>query len=193
MPHRRLYSPGPEGIAKAKRLWIEPLDREEFIVGQAEKILLTLRSHVAQNIYNILRRKIVDDEFHDGDLNCHTTAAIALGEARKISWGSAKPRGKKIDVQEALATVPLPCGMQIHSHSHWEYILHSAILLGPAVDAPPLVFHKNGDDPMELCTLERVLSAYEPHKEDLTFYGDSHVLPGRWRKFLQWLSSFKIF
>lgn len=186
MSHERLYSPGPENIEKTQRLWIEPVDRQEFAIGREGKILLTLRSQVAENIYNLLRRKIVDDAFHDAELNCHATAAIALGESTEIRWGYTKKRGKKTNVQEALTTAAFPCGMQIHNYRGTADILHSAVLLGSSVDMTPLAFHKNGTHPMELCTLADVLSAYHHNNDNLTFYEASNERPGKFRKFLQW-------
>ncbi len=184
MSRERLYSPGPTGIRETQRFWIEPGEDQELLIGQGERTLLALRHSIADNIYCLLHQNIIGKAFHDEEFNCHATAAIALGESTEICWGDTKPRGEKMNVQEALATVSLPCGMQIYGYQ-WEGILHSAVLLGPSVDATPLAFHKNGAYPMELCPLENILSYYRYSRDNLTFYEVPHRRPGKLRRFLQ--------
>ena len=168
----RLYSPGPDDVWKRDRLWIEPQNRQEFTIGKGKSVLLTLRSHVARNIYNLLHRKIVDDAFHNKDMNCHAAAAIALGERRKITWSLAHYRGEPMLIEEAIAELPLPCGMQIHNSSKFREILHSAVLLGPTIGGPAIAFHKDGTKPMEICSINAVIAAYDAwsRHRPLTFY-----------------------
>lgn len=171
MSYERLYSPGPTDIRKSRRFWIEPGEDQELLIGKGKRILLALRHTIADNIYCLLRKKIVEKAFHDRDLNCHATAAIALDEGATIEWGTTHYRGEHMSIDDALASLPLPCGMQIHASGEFSCVLHSSVLLGPA-DGPALAFHKNGILPMELCPMQNIITDYRKHYGDvlLTFY-----------------------
>lgn len=170
---RRLHSPGQIGLRKSQRFWMEPLGRQEFAIGKGTDVLLSLRCAVAANIYNLLHRNIVRKTVRDEDFNCHTAAAIALGENKKIAWGSAQYRGQPMYIEEALEELPLPCGMQIHDSDECREVVHSAVLLGTAIDGSPLAFHKNGSLPIEFCDVHEIVACYRTFHHyygPLTFY-----------------------
>lgn len=173
LSRRRLHSPGPTDLRESQRFWMEPQGRQEFVIGKERNVLLSLRCAVAANIYNLLHRNIVRQTVRDEDFNCHTAVAIALGESKKITWGSAQYRGEPMYVEEALEELPLPCGMQIHDSDECREVVHSAVLLGTAVDNTPLAFHKNGSLPMEFCNVHDIITMYRTYHHyygPLTFY-----------------------
>lgn len=173
MSRRRLHSPGPLGLRESKRFWMEPTGRQEFAIGKGRDILLSLRCAIAANIYNLLHRNIVKKTVRDGDFNCYTAAAIALGESKKITWGSAQYRGQPMYIEEALEELSLPCGMQIHDSDECHSVVHSAVLLGTATNGVPLAFHKDGSLPMEFRNVHDIITMYRTYHHfygPLTFY-----------------------
>lgn len=172
MSRKRLHSPGPAKLRKSKRFWIEPRGQEEFAIGKGRSVLLSLRHAVAANIYKLLYLRIVEKACWDENFNCHAATAIALGESTEIAWGGADYRGDPMDVEEALAELPLPCGMQIHDSEEFRVVLHSAVLLGKSSRVAALAFHKNGHLPMELCPVSDIIATYRKHHftGTLTFY-----------------------
>lgn len=174
MVRGRLYPPTVlENLSNGQDFWMEPRGRQEFAIGKGKDALLSLRCAIAANIYNLLHRSIVKKTLRNEDFNCHATAAIALGERKKITWGSARYRGEPMYVEEALEELPLPCGMQIHDSHECREVVHSAVLLGTAVDGTPLAFHKDSSLPMEFCDVHEIIAWYRTFHHfygPLTFY-----------------------
>lgn len=173
MSRGRLSFPGPTNIRKTQRLWIEKREQQEFAIGKGRSVLLSLRNTVAANIYNLFHQQIVEKEFSHSTFNCHAAAAIAFGESKKIEWAAAHYRGELMSVEEALAELILPCGMQIHDSDECREVVHSAVLLGAASDGTPLAFHKDGNLPMEFCNVHEIVAWYRTlhrYYGPITFY-----------------------
>lgn len=155
--HRhRLHSPRQRN----RQFWIEPGRQQEFIIGKGRQRLLALRHFIARNIYNLLHRSIVEETLDDAEFNCHSTAGIALGECHVPTWAVASYRGTPLTMEDALATLPLPCGMQIHDSTECQTVLHGAVCLGIGCDGTPIAFQKNGISPMEILPLQDVTDEY---------------------------------
>jgi len=139
---------------------MEPKDKEELLysIGRRREVLLELQGTIAQRIYDLLKKRDLN-QFKDDQMQCHGTARYVCGEEKEMkNILYTKLRGRKIPLEKALK-LPLPCGIQFY-HPCATEAQHSAVLLGKGTDNTAIVFQKDGGMPLDLCTFNDVKKVY---------------------------------
>lgn len=145
--------------------WVKDAGDEVLVgTGLPDNVLLHLKGDAAKRMHELLRRDATGEGIDKRGYNCHAAAEFVMSgrSADNIRHADADPDipVTQMSVREAVNTLVLPCGFQLHSMitdddgGYGYYVAHSAVLLGIPENGVPLAFEKDGRGPLRICTLE---------------------------------------
>lgn len=153
---------------KKAPFWLKPGWQSPSLIGKEETELLELRGVFARRLCDLLW-DVRRGKRENADFNCHDAAEHLL-RGVGIGYHADKfGRGILMSVGEALDQLVTPCGIQIYKDD--KTISHSAVLLGGDTDNVPLVLHKPGRFPLQVCTYEEMIDEYRHNYYYATFSG----------------------